>query len=215
MTTEGMARLVASGIEGDLALLLARHARTIRLARGEWLFREGDECDSFVVVISGSLRIQKMSEHGHELMLSRVEHGQECNLASICLLGGEHYAAEAVAEEESELLLVPRSDFFRLLEQQPRFRSLIYKNIEHGMTELLELVQEVAFDQMDQRLAAALLKRSHTGVVVKATHMELALELGTAREVISRLLKRFEHNGWIELHRGQIKIVDRGALTGC
>lgn len=213
MTTEGMARLAASGIEADLALLLARHARSVRLARGEWLFREGDECDSFVVVISGSLRIQKMSDHGHELALSRVESGQECNLASICLLGGRRYPAEAVAEQESELLLVSRSDFFRLLEQQPGFRSLIYKNIEHGMTELLGLVQEIAFEQMDHRLAAALLKRSHMESVVKATHMELALELGTAREVISRLLKGFERDGWIRLRRGQIEIVDRGALA--
>lgn len=213
MAIDGVATLIASGFGGDLARLLVRHSRAVTLPRGDCLFREGDDCESFVFVISGSLKIQRPTPEGHELVLYRVDAGQECHLASACLLGGERYSATAVAEEASEVLIIPRSDFFQLLEQQPDFRAFIYRNIEHGMTELLDLVQEVAFDPMVHRLAVVLIKRSHAGAVVATTHEELALELGSAREVISRLLKGFEHKGWVRLHRGLIEIVDSVALA--
>jgi CRP/FNR family transcriptional regulator len=213
MTTESVASLVASGFDNGLAELLVHHSRIIGLSKGEVLFREGDACESFVVVISGCLNVQKVTPDGHEMVLYRVEAGQECNLATTCLLGGDYYPAESVAEVESEVLLLPRSAFFQLLERQSQFRSLVFKNIEHGMIDLLDLVQTVAFDQMDHRLAALLVKRSHDGAVVETTHKELAAELGTAREVVSRLLKEFEHHGWVKLHRGLIEVVDKGALA--
>ena len=206
------AHLMECGFDGGLARELARHARIVRLPKGEMVFHEGDVCDSFLLVVSGCLKVQKIASDGREIVLYRVEKGEECTLTSACLLGGHNHAAEAVAETESEVLLLPRISFFQLLEHQPQFRSIIFKNIEHGMSGLLDLVQEVAFDQMDHRLAAALLKQSHDAIV-KTTHHELASDLGTAREVISRLLKEFEHHGWVKLNRGSIEIVDKEALT--
>lgn len=205
--------LIASGLDSEMARLLARHAHITGLQKGEALFRTGDVCDSFILVISGALKVQKITPDGHEIVLYRVDKGEECTLTSTCLLGGHYYPAEAVAESESEVLLLSRSHFFQLLEQQPLFRSMIYKNIEHGMSGLLDLVQEVAFDQMDHRLAVALLKQSHSDAIIQTTHHDLASDLGTAREVVSRLLKEFEHHGWVKLHRGSIEIVDKRALT--
>lgn len=213
ITMDIAAHLVANGLDSELARVLARHSRIAGFKRGEVLFGEGDVCDSFIHVVSGSLKVRKLTPDGHEIVLYRVESGQECNLSSTCLLGGHHYPAEAVAESEGEVLLLSRNRFFQLIDQQPLFRSKVFKNIEHGMSDLLDLVQEVAFDHMDHRLAVALLKQSHGDAVIKTTHHELALDLGTAREVVSRLLKEFERQGWIKLRRGMIEIVDQDALA--
>jgi CRP/FNR family transcriptional regulator len=213
ITTDIAAHLIDSGFDGGVARELAHHSHITGLQKGEVLFRAGDVCDSFILVISGNLKVQKLTPDGHEIVLYRVDKGEECTLTSTCLLGGHYYPAEVVAESESEVLLLSRSHFFQLLEQQPLFRSMIYKNIEHSMSGLLDLVEEVAFDQMDHRLATALLKQSHSDAIIQTTHHDLASDLGTAREVVSRLLKEFEHHGWVKLHRGSIEIVDRDALA--
>lgn len=213
ITTDIVTHLVATGFEADVAALLAQHARRVAVARGDNLFREGDVCESFFLVLSGSFKVRKIAPDGHEMVLYRLDKGDECNLTSACLLGGHRYPAEAVAESDSEVLLVSRGDFSRLVEHQPQFRAMVFKDIDKGMNILLELVQEVAFEQMDRRLAATLLKQSQGSQIIRMTHQELASDLGTAREVVSRLLKEFERHGWVRLRRGLIEVLDRAALA--
>lgn len=192
---------------------IAQKTTALTLKKGNSLFREGDTCNHYIFIVSGRLRIQKVTEGGHEIVLYRLGKGQECNLTNTCLLGGQQYAAEAIADEETEVLQLPKLAFHQALEEIPDFREDIFQSIRHGMNNLLNLVQEVAFDNMDHRLATALLEHGGDKVEVKITHQALASELGTAREVVSRLLKEFERHGWVELFRGKIKIIDHNQLS--
>ncbi|MFC1750103.1 Crp/Fnr family transcriptional regulator [Pseudomonadota bacterium] len=204
---------VLSRFDADFLKRIAQKTSLLTLLKGDSLFREGDTCNHYIFIVAGKLRIQKVTEDGHEIVLYRLGKGQECNLTNTCLLGGQQYAAEAIADIETEVMQLPKLAFHQALEEIPDFREDIFKNIRQGMNNLLNLVQEVAFDNMDHRLATALLEHGGDNIEVKITHQSLASELGTAREVVSRLLKEFERHGWVELYRGKIKIVDHNQLA--
>lgn len=202
-----------NGLDHEDLKKIAQKTSVITLSQGKSLFREGDTCKNYYFVISGTLRIQKVTPSGNELILYRLKKGEECNLTNTCLLGGEHYDADAVAEFESMVAQLPKAEFDQALAKIPEFRETIFQNIRQGMNSLLNLVQEVAFDNMDHRLAVVLLKHGSDLRIINTTHQALASELGTAREVVSRLLKEFERHGWVKLSRGKIEITDHGQLA--
>ncbi len=201
------------GLDTEQLKSIAQQTTVLTLLQGKSLFREGDSCKNYYFVITGMLRIQKVTPSGNELILYRLKKGQECNLTNTCLLGGEHYNAEAVAEVPSMVAQLPKAEFDQALAKIPEFRETIFQNIRHGMNSLLNLVQEVAFDNMDHRLAVVLLKHGSESPIIKTTHQALASELGTAREVVSRLLKEFERHGWVKLSRGKIEVIDPQQLA--
>lgn len=186
-------------------------AHVMYLEEGEYAWREQDECEHFLLVTSGSLRVQKSSENGGIITLYHLLPGESCELTISCLLAGEPYSAEAVAEQPSTLALIPEARFQEALIRSPKFREYVFSRIGKGMNELVTLVEEVAFGQMECRLARCLLELSQDDEIT-STHQALAEELGTAREVISRLLKKFERREWVRLHRGRIEIIDREIL---
>lgn len=177
------------------------------------LFHEGEACQRFLLVLKGSLRVQKLTDSGREIVLYHVQPGQSCKITNSCLIGGQRYPAEAYTEGQTELLSIPKASFRRALEDNSALREEIYTSIDGAMSELVRLVEDVAFGHLDQRLARFLLTRTVKQPRLTITHQTLATELGTAREVISRLLKAFERNGWLRLHRGSIEILDREALA--
>lgn len=187
-------------------------ARITRLPAGGYAYRENQNCDHFLLVTSGSIRVQKSSENGGIITLYHLSPGQSCELTTSCLLAGEPYSAEAIAEEASTLALIPEVRFQEALIRSPKFREYVFSQVGRGMNELVTLVEEVAFGQMDCRLARCLISRSQDGDDIRTTHQDLAEELGSAREVISRLLKKFERSDWVRLHRGRIEIIDRHIL---
>ncbi len=187
-------------------------ARVMYLEEGEFVYREQDMCEHFLFVTSGSIRVQKSSENGGIITLYHLSPGESCELTTSCLLAGAPYSAEAIAEEASTLALLPEARFQEALIRSPNFREYVFSRISKGMNELVTLVEEVAFGQMDGRLARCLLEMSHDGNEISSTHQMLAEELGSAREVISRLLKKFERCKWVRLHRGRIEIIDREIL---
>ena len=187
--------------------------KVMHIEKGKTLFREGDECQGYVLVISGSVSVHKMDAEGHEILLYRVANGQTCMLTTICLLGMQPYPAEGVAETDVELLMLPSHFFERLLKESETFRRYAMSHIGNRICDMMLLIEDVAFGRMDMRLARLLLHRlSLEGESIHCTHQELASELGTAREVISRMLKRFESNGWVKLNRGVLHIQDITAL---
>lgn len=188
------------------------HARVMYLEEGEFAYREQDECDHFLLVTSGSIRVQKSSENGGIITLYHLAPGESCELTTSCLLAGEPYSAEAIAEQTSTLALIPEARFQEALIRSPKFREYVFSRIGKGMNELVTLVEEVAFGQMECRLARCLIGLSQDGNEINSTHQALAEELGSAREVISRLLKKFERREWVRLHRGRIDIIDRDIL---
>lgn len=177
------------------------------------LFHEGEHCDRFLLLLKGSVRVQKLTDNGHEIVLYHIAPGQSCRLTNTCLLGGQRYPAEAFSETEVELLSLSRQAFQRALELSGAVRAAVYSTIDEAMNDLVRLVQDVAFGHLDHRLAQFLLQQTQQQAELKITHQALATELGTAREVVSRLLKEFERQGWVKLQRGRVIVVEREALS--
>jgi len=185
----------------------AEQAQVMNVPKGTVLFRDGDVCQGYVFVSDGAVRVQKMDPQGREIVLYRVEDGQTCMLTTSCLIGGEAYPAEGVAETEVTLAMLPATVFEKAMAESAGFRRFVLASIGRRIGDLMLLVEDVAFGRMDVRLARLLLKRTReSNGVLSCTHQELSTELGTAREVVSRLLKDFERKGWVELSRGQVKI---------
>jgi len=191
---------------------LLQRGKIHRFAVGEKIFYEGETCSRFLLVLKGQLRVEKQADNGQEIVLYHVGPGQSCKLTNICLIGGHQYPAEAFAESELEVLSLPKTEFKQALERYPEFSKEILASIDIAISDLIDLVQDVAFGHLDHRLAQLLLKLTETNPHLNITHQALAIELGTAREVVSRLLKGFERDGCLELHRGSLEIIDRKQL---
>jgi len=183
----------------------------LQVPAGTVLFRDGDFCQGYVFVLNGSVRVQKMDPEGREIVLYRVEDGQTCMLTTSCLLGGRPYPAEGVAEEDTELALLAPSKFDTLL-VDASFRRIVLLMISERIADLMALIEDVAFGRMDVRLARRLLELDNGSGELHLTHQQLATELGTAREVVSRLLKDFERRGLARLRRGVVLLVNPDAL---
>ena len=190
---------------------ILREAQVLRVPAGGVLFDAGQPCRGFPLVLEGSVRVAKGSPGGREILLYRVEPGQACILSGGCLLGHSEYSARGVAEEDVTLLSIPPELFQGLMIESEPFRRFIFSMYGERLSEVMELVDEVAFRKLDQRLAQLLVQR---GPVVDATHQKLADELGSVREIVSRLLRGFEVRGWVKLERERITVLDARALAG-
>jgi CRP/FNR family transcriptional regulator len=197
-------RWCAAASDTTLQRVLGQSA-ILRVAAGQPVFAEASECTHFPLVLDGTIRVRKVSPQGKELLLYRVEPGESCILTSSCLLGARDYTASAVAETDVRVLAMPRALFLELLDREPAFRTEVFELFATRMTELMALVDAVAFQRLDQRLANRLLGH---GPVLHASHQQLAQELGSVREIISRLLGEFAQRGALRLGRGRIEIVD-------
>jgi CRP/FNR family transcriptional regulator len=194
---------LASLPDGQLSGLLAA-ARTVTLPAGATLFDEHEPCQGFPLLLEGSVRVTKSAPSGRELPLYRVEPGETCVISSSCLLGNAAYRARGVAETGVRLLLLPPPAFMSLL-GEPAFRDFVFALFAERIADLMTVVEEVAFQRLDQRLAARLLGH---GATLNTTHQQLADELGTVREIVSRLLKGFEVQGIVRLGRERIEVTD-------
>ncbi|MDV7340524.1 Crp/Fnr family transcriptional regulator [Terasakiella sp. A23] len=199
-------------LSADDAAFIQPHLQQITVPVGAKVFETGSTCGAFLMVLDGCVRVQMIGETGREIVLYRVEDGQTCILTTACLLSGDLYSAEAITESETTAIALPVAQFNELLNRSQVFRELVFASYGTRISNLVSLVEEVAFGRVDLRLAQFLLDRSDSQSILKKTHYELAVELGTAREVISRQLKEFERKGWITLSRGQVKITDKSGL---
>lgn len=213
-TTETMLaafpRLAA--IEPEARALLAEAGQAIAAPDGAVLFRPGEICARFVMLRRGTVRVQMLSDTGHEIVLYRVRSGETCVLTTSCLIAHEAYSAEGVAEGEVEALLLPVEAFDRLMGLSAVFRGFVLAAFGERIAELMHRLDEVAFRSIDARLARRLLDAAAPGRDVETTHHALAVELGTAREVVSRRLKHLERRGLVGLARGTIELRDPSAL---
>jgi CRP/FNR family transcriptional regulator len=188
-------------------------AQIVQLPVGHMVFREGDACRHYLMVLDGSVRVQKLGESGREIVLYRVERGQTCVLTTSCLFGGARYPAEGVTETPVTAAVLPLARFNEAVAVSAGFRRFAFASFSERVADLMMLVEAIAFGRVDERLAARLLALAAGDTALSLTHAQLAAELGTAREVVSRLLKEFERRGWVALTRGQVRIADRAALA--
>jgi CRP/FNR family transcriptional regulator len=179
---------------------------------GAQLFDTGLACQALPLVISGSIRVFKRANSGREISLYRVNPGELCIVTVSCLLGGDAYPASGVSETEITALALPRPLFLALTETHPPFRQTVFHLFGERLSGLMQLVEEIAFRKLDQRLAALLAARAP---LAQGSHQQLADELGSVREIVSRLLKQFEEQGWIHLGREKVDILDTDALRQC
>jgi CRP/FNR family transcriptional regulator len=184
-------------------------SQLMRVPAGTVLFDAAQPCRGFPLVLEGAVRVAKLAPNGREILLYRVEPGRGCILSGGCLLGHSDYSARGVAESDVVLLSLPPALFHALLLESEPFRRFVFGMYGERLAEVMELVEEVAFRRLDERLAQLLVQR---GPVLEATHQKLADELGSVREIVSRLLRGFEERGWVELGRERITVRDPQAL---
>ena len=200
-----LSELPPQGLDALLA-----EAQLLRVPAGGVLFDAKQPCRGFPLVLEGSVRVFKTAPNGREILLYRVEAGQSCILSGGCLLAHSDYSASAIAESDVELLSIPPAQFHELMLQFEPFRRYVFGMYAERLGEVMELVEEVAFRRLDGRLAQTLIRR---GPVVEGTHQALADELGSVREIVSRLLRSFEQRGWVKLERERITVLDPKGLA--
>jgi CRP/FNR family transcriptional regulator len=199
-------------LEPEVRETLARRARGARMAAGTVIFGPGKAPENLLILLEGTVRVQQTAESGREIVLYRVHAGESCVMTTACLLAHEDYSAEGIAETDVTAVLIPRSVFDDLIARSRSFRDFIFTAYARRITDLFLVIDEVAFQRMDVRLAQKLVQLSQGADELKATHARLAAELGTAREVISRQLQEFQRRGWVAQSRGTIRLTDRPAL---
>jgi CRP/FNR family transcriptional regulator len=204
----GLANLDAEAREA-----LASAARVLHVPAGTCIFGPGQAPESYLLLLDGSIRVQQVAESGREIVLYRVAAGQSCALTTACLMGYEEYPAEAIAETPITAVAIARATFDDLIARSAAFRRFVFTAFSTRITGLLRLLDEVAFQRLDIRLAARLLVLAGDGMHIAITHAQLAAELGTAREVVSRMLQEFQRRGWIASGRGSLDILDRPAMA--
>jgi CRP/FNR family transcriptional regulator len=182
----------------------------MQLAAGTQVFAEHQPCQGFPLLIEGSIKVVKLASSGRELMLYRVVPGGSCIISSSCLLGHTDYNARGIAETPLTLLAMPIPLFSALMIEHAPFRDFVFHLFADRIGELMQLVEEVAFTRLDQRLAKLILARNETRIHV--THQQLADELGSVREIVSRLLKGLAAQDLLTLGREQIVISNREGL---
>lgn len=185
---------------------------SITLAANQQVFGQGQSCDNYIVVTSGSVKVFARSADGRELVLYRILPGEICVLTTACLLGASHYPAEAITEVEVSARLIPHQDFDRLLADSAEFRRFVFDSFSHRLADLMRQLEQIALESIDERLSNYLLKHANAEHCIVATHQDIATEIGSAREVVSRHLKALEKKQLIKLQRGLIEVLDFDAL---
>jgi CRP/FNR family transcriptional regulator len=191
----------------ELAAVLAG-AELVDLPAGTALFGAGSPCRQFPFILRGSIRVSKVGE-GRELQLYRVGPGESCVLTSSCLVGNSDYPASGTVEADARLVVLSREAFDALMARHAPFRQYVFGLFAERLTDLMGLVEAVAFHKLDRRVAAALLGHGRT---VSLTHQQLADEVGSVREIVTRVLRGLADDGCVRLGRGSIEITDAGAL---
>jgi CRP/FNR family transcriptional regulator, anaerobic regulatory protein len=202
-----------SKLEPGLRDMLTKRSQVVRLPVDTVIFGAGKSPEHLLLLLQGTVRVQHLAENGREVVLYRATAGESCVLTTACMLAYEDHAAEGVAETEVVAAAIPRGVFDDLVASSKEFRDFVFRAYSRRITDLFHVIEDIAFRRMDIRLAQKIIERADTGVL-KATHAQLAAELGTAREVISRQLAEFQRRGWIAQSRGAVEILDCDGLRG-
>ncbi len=188
---------------------LAARAQPMRVPAGTRLFDAGHPCPGFPIVDEGSVSVSLHAPDGRRMELYRVEPGEVCVVSATCLFAHRVATASGEARCETVLRLISPADFEAVCERDAALRRYVMGLMAERLADLMALVEAVAFQRLDQRLAALLCARAPS---LRVTHQQLADELGTVREIVSRLLRRFERDGWVVLGRERIDIADAASL---
>ncbi|QDZ27447.1 Crp/Fnr family transcriptional regulator [Noviherbaspirillum sp. UKPF54] len=202
------------------ALELLAAQPVLELPAGTRVFDTGSDCGGFPIILSGGVRVFKHLANGRRIELYRVTPDEPCILSLGCLLGGGRYPASGIAGDATRLIVMPSGLFNECVANNAVFRNAMFRALGNRLVNTMELVEEVVTLRLDVRLASALLEHAALGHAaddggsgtIGLTHQQLADELGTVREMISRLLDDFAQRGMLALGRGRIDILDAAGL---
>ncbi|RJQ44741.1 MAG: Crp/Fnr family transcriptional regulator [Nitrospiraceae bacterium] len=200
--------------DAEIRSQVMTHAFIARIPKGKVIFLEGDDCRHLALILSGTIRVYKPAESGREITLYRLGKGESCILTASCIFSSGKFSAIAITEEDAEAVMVPAQIFRDWMNRYSLWRDFIFNLLSKRLSEIIATIEEVTFRRMDVRIAEYLLKfsQSHQGDI-RTTHQDIAMELGTSREVVSRILKHFEYEHVITLGRGIITIQDIKSLS--
>ena len=196
------------GTETQLSRDFQRTAYFVRIPAGREIFIEGDRVNGIALMMSGIVRVYKISQTGREITLYRFGEGESCVITANAILHQQNFPAIAIVERDAEAVMIPAETFSDWVRRYDPWRDFVFNLVSDRLASLMEIVDEVAFQRMDRRVASFLLERSHLKNPISITHQEIANEIGSSREVISRILEDFAERGIIRLSRGEIKVLD-------
>ncbi len=202
-----------SSLDESTSKLLVDQSRILEVPHGTVVFGPGVAAENLLLMLEGTVRVQQLSEGGREIVLYRVRAGESCVLTTACLLAFEDYSAQGIAETDVQAVAIPRQVFDELIARSKTFREFVFSAYSKRITDLFFVIEEIAFQRMDIRLAQKLLELADAGRKVHATHQQMAAELGTAREVVSRQLLEFQRRGWVTQSRGTIELANDPAMV--
>jgi CRP/FNR family transcriptional regulator len=183
-----------------------------RIPAGRDVFVEGDRADAIALLISGVVRVYKIGETGREITLYRFGSGESCILTANAILSQQDFPAIATVEQDAEAVMIPAQAFRDWVSRYDLWRSFVFDLLSQRLASVIAIVDEVAFRRMDARIAAFLVERGQVENPVRITHQEIAAELGSSREVISRILEDFASLQLIRPARGTVEILDFDSL---
>jgi CRP/FNR family transcriptional regulator len=199
----------------DFVRQFFKAAKIMQLPDNQPICQQGMQCSHLALVIEGTARVFKIGENGREITLYRIGPGESCILTASCIMSQKPFPAFAVSEQPIQALIISTSDVVRWSNQEQAWRDYLFELISERLSDVISIVEEVAFRRVDRRLAGYLLQHTdNESNRMQATHQSIASDLGTSREVVSRILKDFEQQELISITRGAITLQDRDRLSG-
>jgi len=191
---------------------LKREAQFMKIPAGHDVFVDGDRVDGIALLLSGVVRVYKIGETGREITLYRFGLGQSCILSANAILSQKSFPAIATVEEDAEAVMIPADVFREWVNKYDLWREFVFDLLSERLSTVMAVVDEVVFKRMDRRVASYLLNQAKIQNPMRVTHQEIAAELGSSREVISRILEDFSREELIESGRGTIEVLDLEGL---
>ena len=217
ITDEQFARLAAAlPILNQADPLVQREFRQsaffARIPNGREVFTQGDSVDAIAFMLSGVIRVYKVGETGREITLYRFGVGESCILTANAILSNQTFSAIAMVEQDAEAIMIAAETFRGWVRRYDVWRDFVFDLLAQRLASVMEIVDEVAFQRMDIRVMALVLERSQRQNPFTVTHQEIAAELGSSREVISRILEHCAGQGWLRIGRGTVEVLNVQAL---
>lgn len=184
----------------------------VYMLAGQDVFAQGDRVDAIALLVSGAVRVYKIGETGREITLYRFGMGESCILTANAILNNQTFSAIATVEQDAEAIMVPAASFRGWVRRYDLWSGFVFDLLSRRLSSVIEVVDEVAFRRLDIRVAALLLERSQTQNPLNVTHQEIAAELGSSREVISRILENLASQQLVRMGRGTIEVLDPQSL---
>ena len=192
-------------LSNEAQTLLLSHAKEVNMPKGMELFAQGDQCKDILFLVEGSVRVYRLHESGQEITLYFLENGEQCNVNLNSAFTDTPAIGTAVCESDIEGYLLPAEVVKTIYAAEAPYQQFVFSLFARRLEGMAGLIEDVRFKKLDHRLLDWLQDQESSEISI--THEKLASHLGTSREVISRLLKEFEHNGIVKLHRGRIEVL--------